>query len=31
MMRGWKDENDYLMNEDLEAINRYLTERNTVT
>jgi hypothetical protein len=31
MMRGWKNENDFLMNEDLEAINHYLTERNTVS
>ena len=31
MIRGWKSEKDYLMNEDVEAINRYLTERNTVS
>ncbi len=31
MMRGWKNDKDYLMNEDVEAINRYLTERNTVS
>lgn len=31
MMRGWKDENDYLLNEDLDVINRYLTEHNTVS
>ena len=27
MMRGWKDEKDYLMNEDIEAINRFLTNQ----
>lgn len=31
MMRGWKDQKDFLMNEDVETINRYLTERNTVS
>jgi hypothetical protein len=30
MMRGWKDEKDYLMNEDVEAIHKYLTDLNTL-
>jgi hypothetical protein len=31
MMSGWKDENDYLMNEDVDAIHRFLTELNTLS
>ena len=31
MMRGWKDEKDYLMNEDVDAIHTYLTELNTLS
>ena len=29
MMRGWKDENSYLLNEDMEAIQNYLTGLST--
>ena len=29
MMRGWKDEKDYLMNEDVDAINAFLTALGT--
>ena len=29
MLTGWKEQNDYLMNEDLEAIHEMLTERCT--
>jgi len=29
MMRGWKDSNDYLLNEDVEVIQNLLTERCT--
>jgi hypothetical protein len=29
MLRGWKDQQDYLMNEDVEQIQRLLTERCT--
>jgi hypothetical protein len=29
MMRGWKDEQDYLMNEDVDAIHNFLTALNT--
>ena len=29
MMRGWKDEQDYLLNEDVEAIQAYLTANGT--
>lgn len=29
MMRGWKDEGDYLMNEDVDTIHAFLTENGT--
>jgi len=29
MMRGWKDERDYLMNEDVDTIHGYLTDTGT--
>jgi hypothetical protein len=29
MLTGWKDQNDYLMNEDVEAVHNLLTERCT--
>ena len=29
MLTGWKDQKDYLMNEDVEAIHKLLTERCT--
>ena len=29
MMRGWKDEGDYLMNEDVDKIHAFLTENGT--
>jgi hypothetical protein len=29
MLTGWKDQEDYLMNEDVEAIHKLLTERCT--
>ena len=31
MMHGWKDEKDYLMNEDVDAIHTYLTDLNTIS
>lgn len=31
MLRGWKDQNDYLMNEDVEKLQESLTERCTRT
>ncbi len=31
MLRGWRDENDYLMTEDVEAINQLLTSGGTQT
>ena len=31
MLRGWKDENDYLMNEEVEKLQKLLTDRCTRT
>jgi hypothetical protein len=29
MMSGWKDQSDYLMNDDVEALHKLLTSRGT--
>ena len=31
MLRGWKDQDDYLMNEDVDALHALLTTRCTLT